>query len=97
MVSVFDKAGTKVFKTGQGRDAPEIDRWELTKILLGAVPAENIKWGYALERAERGEDGEVALRFVNGEVMSGWRLVVGADGAWSQIRKLVCCFVLVYG
>ncbi|KAH6842314.1 hypothetical protein B0I37DRAFT_399065 [Chaetomium sp. MPI-CAGE-AT-0009] len=87
--SVFDKAGKRVLETGQGRDAPEIDRGELTRILLGGVPAESIKWGYTLERAERGEDGTVELRFTNGKVISGWRLVVGADGARSQIRRLI--------
>ncbi|KAH6622581.1 hypothetical protein F5144DRAFT_333768 [Chaetomium tenue] len=89
VVSVFDKAGRRVFGMGQGRDAPEIDRGELTRVLLGAVPEGSVKWGWALERAERGGDGRVELRFGGGEVLSGWRLVVGADGAWSQIRKLI--------
>lgn len=99
VVSVFDRAGRRVFRMGQGRDAPEIDRGELARVLLGGVPGENVRWGCGLERAERGGDGRVVLRFGNGEVVSGWRLVVGADGAWSQVRKLVCCpgcFVLVY-
>lgn len=87
--SVFDKTGKRVLNTGQGRDAPEIDRGELTRVLLGGVPAQRIKWEYALERAEMGGDGMVELRFGNGDVSRGWRLVVGADGAWSRVRELV--------
>lgn len=77
---------------GQGRDAPEIDRGELTRILLGGVPPETIRWGCGLEKAERAEDGTVELTFGNGEVRGGWRLVVGADGARSRVRGLVCSF-----
>lgn len=48
--SVFDKTGKRVLNTGQGRDAPEIDRGELTRVLLGGVPAQRIKWEYAWSR-----------------------------------------------
>lgn len=97
--NLFDKTGKRVLQMGQGRDAPEIDRGELTRILLGGVPPERIRWGCGLEKAERAEDGTVELTFGNGEVHGGWRLVVGADGARSRVRGLVCSpfFVLAWG
>lgn len=93
--SIFDKTGKRVLQMGQGRDAPEIDRGELTRILLGGVPPETIRWGCGLEKVERAEDGTVELTFGNGEVRGGWRLVVGADGARSRVRGLVCFFSFV--
>jgi 2-polyprenyl-6-methoxyphenol hydroxylase-like FAD-dependent oxidoreductase len=87
--NVFDKTGKKMLQMGQGRDAPEIDRGELTRVLLGGVPGERIKWECKLEKVVRAEDGMVELRFGNGEVRKGWRLVVGADGARSRVRGMV--------
>ncbi|KAK0624037.1 hypothetical protein B0T14DRAFT_427301 [Immersiella caudata] len=87
--TVADKSGKKLLRIGQRRDAPEIDRRELRKILLHAIPREKIKWGHALKSATLGEDGRPVLHFTNGTTASGFKLVVGADGAWSKVRLLV--------
>jgi len=88
--AVFDKSGEKLLQIGQGRDAPEIDRFELRQILLDAVPKDKIKWGHTLKSAALDKDGRPVLHFANGVVASGFKLVVGADGAWSKVRPLVC-------
>jgi len=92
--ALADKSGKRLLRTGQGRDAPEIDRRELRQILLNAIPKEKIQWGHTLEKAVLGEDGRPVLHFANGVVATGFKLVVGADGAWSKVRSLVCssCF-----
>jgi 2-polyprenyl-6-methoxyphenol hydroxylase-like FAD-dependent oxidoreductase len=72
-----------------GRDAPEIDRSELRQILLGAIPKDKIKWGHALTSTTIGEDSGPVLQFANGVVLSGFKLVAGADGAWSKVRPVV--------
>ncbi|KAK5652148.1 hypothetical protein OQA88_10790 [Cercophora sp. LCS_1] len=87
--SVSDKGGERLLEIGQGRDAPEIDRAELRRLLVESVPGDTIKWGYALREVRIGGDGRPELRFGNGEVSGGWGLVVGADGAWSKVRSLV--------
>ncbi|KAK4196466.1 putative hydroxylase [Triangularia verruculosa] len=84
-----DKDGNKVFEMGEGRDAPEIDRVELRKILLDSVPKDKIKWGHALKEVSLGQDRKPVLHFGNGMTLSGMRLVVGADGAWSKVRPVI--------
>lgn len=87
--TLADKLGKRVLQTDQGRDAPEIDRSDLRQILLDAIPKDKIKWGYSLKSATIDEDNKPVLQFTNGVVLSGFKLVVGADGAWSKVRLMV--------
>ena len=90
VMAFCDRTGDRVVDDlGQERDLPEIDRADLRSILLDAVPAEKIRWGHALKRAALGADGAPVLEFGNGQTLSGFRLVVGTDGAWSKVRSLV--------
>ncbi|KAK8102359.1 hypothetical protein PG984_015505 [Apiospora sp. TS-2023a] len=74
----------------RGAEFPEIDRGDLRKIYLEAVPEEKIKWGHGLKRVTRGHNGQApTLEFADGTTASGFRLVVGADGAWSKVRSLL--------
>jgi 2-polyprenyl-6-methoxyphenol hydroxylase-like FAD-dependent oxidoreductase len=68
---------------------PEIDRSALKHILLGAVKPESVQWGKHLKEAVAGENGTYDLHFTDSTVQTNFDLVVGADGAWSKIRKLV--------
>lgn len=88
---VVDKDGNEVLNmTPDGReDRPEIDRKELRQLLLDSVPAGRIRWGHRVESVYRDESGSMAVRFDGGRVEEGFRLVVGADGAWSKARSLV--------
>lgn len=78
-------------------DRPEIDRRQLRGILLDSVPADRVRWGKALravERAGGAGDGDAGpegwvLRFADGSSETGFRMIVGADGAWSKVRPLV--------
>ncbi|PVH84286.1 FAD/NAD(P)-binding domain-containing protein [Cadophora sp. DSE1049] len=88
-VAIADKRGKRVLEMGQERDAPEIDRSDLRRILLESIPKDKIKWGHALASAERGGEGSPVLKFANGAVLDGFKLVVGADGGWSKVRRLV--------
>ncbi|KAE8442682.1 hypothetical protein EG329_002927 [Mollisiaceae sp. DMI_Dod_QoI] len=87
--AIADKVGNKLLEFGQGRDAPEIDRSALRQILVDAIPEGKIKWGHALTSVTVGEDNRPVLQFSNGAVHSGFKLVVGADGAWSKVRPLI--------
>lgn len=89
-VAIADKRGKRVLEMGQERDAPEIDRADLRRILLESIPKDKIKWGHTLKSAELGQGASPVLTFANGAVLDGFRLVVGADGAWSKVRRLVC-------
>ncbi|KAJ6028130.1 hypothetical protein N7540_003706 [Penicillium herquei] len=67
-------------KSSAGR--PEIDRSSLREMLLDSIPPEMIRWGCHLREIDENRN----LIFDHG-VESGFDLVVGADGAWSKIRK----------
>ncbi|KUJ19035.1 FAD/NAD(P)-binding domain-containing protein [Mollisia scopiformis] len=68
---------------------PEIDRSALKEILLGAVKPESIRWGKHLKEAIAGQSGKYDLHFADGSIDKDFDLLVGADGAWSKIRKLL--------
>lgn len=86
-----DKQGRVVARLqGEGdTDRPEIDRRDLREMLLQSVPVAKVVWGAKVEGVEREEDGLMGVRFSDGRSVSGFRLVVGADGAWSKARAMV--------
>ncbi|KAK5999202.1 Monooxygenase asqM-like protein [Cladobotryum mycophilum] len=86
---VLDKNGTTHLVFGQDRDAPEIDRAALRKLLLDSIPPHKIIWGHSVSTVERDENGELVIAFADGSSVSGFRLVIGADGAWSKVRHLL--------
>lgn len=86
---LFRHNGENMFNFGEGRDAPEIDRWALRKVLLSGIPRDRIHWKTGVAKADRSETGDVVLTFANGETATGFKLVVGADGTWSKLRHLV--------
>lgn len=86
---LYDCNGKHVFSWGEGRDSPEIDRSKLRKVLLSPIPKAKIFWGKGVERSERDANGQVVLTFTDGTAASGFDLVVGADGTFSNIRHLV--------
>lgn len=94
-LTVQDFRGNLRKTFGEGRDAPEIDRLQLRQLLLNSLPAHRIRWAKALQGIERtskvgyGHVADCTLRFTDGSAESGFRLVVGADGAWSKVRQLV--------
>lgn len=77
---------------GEDTDRPEIDRRDLRLLLLESVPKNKIRWGAKVERVQKESDGTMSIRFADGNIESEFRLVVGADGAWSKARSLVSSF-----
>lgn len=92
VLTLANQQGERVFQAGQGRDAPEIDRVILRQILLDSIPKDNIRWGHPLNCTTLGEDGHRHLQFLDGTTASGFKLVIGADGAWSKVRPSVRMF-----
>ncbi|KAG9570602.1 putative oligopeptide transporter, partial [Aureobasidium melanogenum] len=74
------------------RGRPEIDRPQLRKLLLDNLPEGVVKWGHRLQSittpAERSQPTDITLNFEHAS-LSGFDLIVGADGANSRIRPLV--------
>jgi 2-polyprenyl-6-methoxyphenol hydroxylase-like FAD-dependent oxidoreductase len=89
-VCMQNPSGTVKAVFGEDRDAPEIDRLQLRKMLLCSIPPHKILWGHGVRSIERGEAPvDHVIHFANGHSASGYRLIVGADGAWSKVRPLV--------
>ncbi|WP_405880807.1 FAD-dependent oxidoreductase [Streptomyces sp. NBC_01384] len=78
---------------GQGN--PEIDRGQLRDLLLGSLAPGTVRWGHKLERAEPLGDGRHRLHFTHGH-STETDLVVGADGAWSRVRRMLTDAVPLY-
>ncbi|KAJ5702223.1 monooxygenase [Penicillium malachiteum] len=70
-----------------GEKKPEIDREDLRKILLGSIPAHKVRWGFNIQQVKKDIDGSMSVHAKNDHVESGFRLVVGADGAWSKVTS----------
>ncbi|KAK5071444.1 hypothetical protein LTR64_004778 [Lithohypha guttulata] len=67
---------------------PEIDRVRLMEVLLGSTPEGIIQWGKQVKEVKRAEsDDKWSLVLGDGSVTKPFDLVVGADGAWSKVRK----------
>lgn len=78
----FGKEHVDVKDEDTGR--PEIDRPVLRAMLLDSLPDEYIRWGHALKHV----DADGTLHFEH-TTERGFDLVVGADGAWSKVRRVV--------
>ncbi|MCM2412059.1 NAD(P)/FAD-dependent oxidoreductase [Streptomyces sp. RKAG290] len=78
-----------------GDGNPEIDRGRLRELLLGSLTPGTVRWGHKLERAEPLGDGTHRLHFAD-RTTSETRLVIGADGAWSRVRRLLSDALPVY-
>ncbi|KAI1307089.1 monooxygenase [Xylaria venustula] len=96
--SLQDSQGGNRFRSEAGDgdyDRPEIDRRQLRNLLLESIPADRVRWGKGLKAVERdesaGEDGAKGwvLKFADGTAERGFRMVVGAEGAFSAIRSLI--------
>ena len=88
---VADKDGNILYADeGELSERPEISRHSLTKLLLKHLPAESIQWGHKLLTASRSKSDNKAIDLdfgLNGT--KSFDLVVGADGAWSRVRKML--------
>jgi 2-polyprenyl-6-methoxyphenol hydroxylase-like FAD-dependent oxidoreductase len=86
--------------TGESRpdenlDRPEIDRGELRKLLLDALPAAIVQWGRRLTNIVPGAGDKHALLFEDGSRVEA-DIVIGADGAWSRVRAALTDITPIY-
>ncbi|GAA3618014.1 NAD(P)/FAD-dependent oxidoreductase [Lentzea roselyniae] len=67
----------------EGDFRPEIDRGQLRKLLLDSLTPGTVTWGLGIGSATPGE-----VTFLDGST-GPFDLVIGADGAWSRVRRAV--------
>ncbi|KZM27227.1 uncharacterized protein EKO05_0002263 [Ascochyta rabiei] len=70
---------------------PEIDRRALVKLLSENLETEKIVFGKKLREvvSSRATEEKYDLHFADGTTVTNFDLVVGGDGAWSKVRKLL--------
>ncbi|WP_405164952.1 FAD-dependent monooxygenase [Nocardia sp. NBC_01499] len=86
-----DQHGTVLaeFTPAEGDEAaPEIDRGQLRTMLYAHLRPGTVRWGHKLRQAIPTEGGAHRLEFANGASTEA-DLVIGADGAWSPVRRLL--------
>ena len=86
----FDKDGQLLFDQpddGTG-GRPEVPRGELRRVLIESLPAGSIRWGHKLVSVSPLGGGRHVLTFDDGSTATT-DLLVGADGAWSRVRRLL--------
>ncbi|KAF2140415.1 uncharacterized protein K452DRAFT_230901, partial [Aplosporella prunicola CBS 121167] len=74
---------------------PELDRISLGSILLDSLQQNTVRWGYRLKKVIKTDNAKYDLHFDAG-IEPQFDIVIGADGAWSKVRKLVTDAVPVY-
>jgi 2-polyprenyl-6-methoxyphenol hydroxylase-like FAD-dependent oxidoreductase len=65
---------------------PEIDRGHLRDLLLDSLAPGTIQWGRTLAAVDGPPSGPRHLHFTDGTTIEA-DLVIGADGAWSRVRR----------
>ncbi|MFI5671696.1 FAD-dependent oxidoreductase [Streptomyces sp. NPDC051704] len=74
---------------------PEIDRGRLRDLLLDSLEPDTVRWGHKLAHVEPLAGGVHRLYFAGGATTDA-DLVVGADGAWSKVRRRLSDAAPVY-
>jgi len=87
---IVDRNGTVLLdRPPDPRSArPEIERGELRRLLLDALPPGLVRWGHKVVTVSAAGTGRHAVHFADGSTVQT-TLLIGADGAWSRVRSLL--------
>lgn len=94
----MDPTGAITFRQVPAADEllkPEIDRGDLRDLLLDSLEAGTVRWGRSLDTISGPADGPRQLHFADGTGIET-DLVIGADGAFSQVRPAVSTAIPEY-
>ncbi|MFF8566590.1 FAD-dependent oxidoreductase [Streptomyces albidoflavus] len=80
--------GARFVPEEHDRYKPEIDRGVLRALLLDSLQPGTVRWGHTLRSVGGPEQGPRTLHFTDGTTARA-DLVIGADGAWSKVRRAV--------
>ncbi len=94
---ITDRDGTVLFDwPGSGLETrPEVDRGELRDMLIASLPAGTITWGHKATGVVTAAGRRPVVHFADGSAVTA-DIVVGADGAWSRVRRSISGSAPVY-
>lgn len=89
-VRIYDSTGELLLDApaDENNGRPEVLRGDLRQILIDSLPDETIEWNKKVNRVEELEKGEYQIFFRDDTSITTNKLV-GADGAWSKVRKIL--------
>ncbi|MFI0738061.1 FAD-dependent oxidoreductase [Streptomyces sp. NPDC021100] len=89
-IRLLDRNGTILFEKGDDGTggSPEVQRGELRRLLLDALPSGTVRWGRKATAVRALSGGRHEVAFADGTTTVA-SLLVGADGAWSRVRPLL--------
>jgi 2-polyprenyl-6-methoxyphenol hydroxylase-like FAD-dependent oxidoreductase len=85
---ITDRDGTVLFDwPGSSDDTrPEVDRGELRTMLIASLPTGMMRWGHKATGVLTAPGRRPQVHFADGSSTTA-DIVVGADGAWSKVRR----------
>lgn len=88
--SIVDENGELLLEVPADEDngRPEVLRGDLRQILLDSLPDETIEWNKKVDHVEEIQNGQHRVVFRDDSEVTTSKLI-GADGAWSKVRKLL--------
>ena len=94
---ITDRDGTVLFDwPGSSLGTrPEVDRGELRTMLIASLPIDTIRWGHKATGVLTAPGRCPQVRFADGSSITA-DVVVGADGAWSRVRRSISSAELAY-
>lgn len=90
LMRIVDKSGRVLLNSMpevEGEN-PEVERGVLHRLLVDSLAEGTIVWGSPVREVQRNADGSHSVIFTDGNMVAA-DLVVGADGVWSRVRKLL--------
>ena len=84
---ILDKTGTVLLSHPGNGARPEVERGALRDLFLASLPPQMVRWNKRVTDVARIADG-FRLSFADGSTAET-DVLVGADGAWSKVRRLV--------
>lgn len=70
-------------------DKPEVDRTALRDLLLDSLEPNTVQWARKVDHVDAAANYTHDIHFTDSTVATGITLLVGADGAFSKVRRLV--------